>query len=77
MFEIKDKTSSRVTLASNFSFDLLGSDGKFSIIMEALEEKNPERKSKCEIVVIFEVDRLPPIFDESYYTANIPNPQVT
>ncbi len=76
MFEIKDQTSSQITLASSFSFDLLGSDGKFSLIMEAREKNNPERKSNCEIIVTFGVDRFPPIFNETFYTANIANPKV-
>jgi hypothetical protein len=76
MFEIKDLTSSQITMVSSFSFDLLGSDGKFSLIMEAQEKKNPERKSNCEIVITFEVDRFPPIFKETFYTANIANPKV-
>jgi hypothetical protein len=76
LFEIKDQTSSQITLASSFSFDLLGSDGKFSLIMEAHEKNNPERKSNCEIVITFGVDRFPPIFNETFYTANIANPKV-
>jgi hypothetical protein len=57
MFEIKDNMASDITLAQNFDYDMLGADGKFSIVVEAREVNNPERKSRCEVVVTFQVQK--------------------
>ena len=60
MFEIKDASSSDITLAQNFDYGTLGADGKFSIVVEAREVNNPERKSRCEVVVTFQVRKARP-----------------
>jgi hypothetical protein len=57
MFEIIDPTSSEITLAQNFDYDALGADGKLTIIVEAREVNNPERKSRCEVIVTNQVQK--------------------
>ena len=76
MFEIKDETKGIVNLAPNFEFSKLGADGKFSIVVEAIQVTNEERKSRCEVIVTYQVDLLDPVFKENLYQVYIPNPKV-
>ena len=77
MFEIKDETQGLITLAPSFDYSKLGTDGKFSIIVEAIQVTNQERKSRCEVVVTYQMDLLDPVFKENLYQTHISNPSVS
>ena len=76
MFAIKDPSVGVITFTSEFDFSKLPGDGKFSLIVEAFEKENPDRKSRSEVLVPFAVDRLPPLFENSFYSHHIQNPKV-
>jgi hypothetical protein len=76
MFELRDETRGVITLAQNFEYSLLGTDGKFSIIVEAFQVTNQERKSRCEVIITYAVDLLAPVFKENLYQTTISNPKV-
>ena len=77
MFAIKDPEIGVISFTSVFDFSKLVGDGKFSLIVEAFEVENPDRKSRVEVLVPFAVDRFPPVFEKPFYTQNIPNPKVS
>ena len=73
MFIIKYSNTSVITFTSDFDLSKLDQDGKFSLVIEGREVDNPERRSSCEVIVPFVVDKFPPYFEKTFYTHDIVN----